>query len=362
MSAAHAPGGPSENAWRAPACPYRITWDPDVLDDIRVLACDAFYAVPRVGLEIGGILLGRHDAGEIHVTAFRPLECEHASGPAFVLSAADERKLQELIAGTPPGLEAVGWYHTHTRSEIFLSEADLAIYRRFFPEPWQVALVVRPAGVHPTRAGFFFRDAAGRVHAQESLHEFVLVPARRAAAPAPPAAALQLQRVLPSFDLPPPRRRAVLPWLAVALVMGAAGWAAVTRDYWMPAGPDLSLSASDVDGQMSIRWDPRAPAIRRASGGAILISDGTATFVAPLGPGELRSGEFHHTRTSERVRVRLLVTWDGRRTEGVTGLTGAVRPSTAELEARRQRDEAVREAAALRLRVQRLERRLRWLE
>ena len=36
----------------------------------------------------------------------------------------------------------MGWYHSHTRSEIFLSDADLEIHNRYFPEPWQVALVL----------------------------------------------------------------------------------------------------------------------------------------------------------------------------------------------------------------------------
>ena len=59
------------------------------------------------------------------------------------------------------GLRPVGWYHSHTRSEIFFSDADLEIHKHFFPEPWQVALVMKPHTFQPTRAGFFFREADG---------------------------------------------------------------------------------------------------------------------------------------------------------------------------------------------------------
>ena len=65
----------------------------------------------------------------------------------------------------------MGWYHSHTRSEIFLSDADLEIHRRFFPEPWQVALVMKPHTFQPTRIGFFFREADGSVQAERSYRE-----------------------------------------------------------------------------------------------------------------------------------------------------------------------------------------------
>ena len=63
-------------------------------------------------------------------------------GPGFVLPEKDERRLAQLITGaeTDPdlnGLEALGWYHSHIRSRIFLSERDRQIqcplFRRAIP-------------------------------------------------------------------------------------------------------------------------------------------------------------------------------------------------------------------------------------
>jgi hypothetical protein len=52
------------------------------------------------------------------------------------------------------GKRIVGWYHTHPRMGIFLSHYDTWLHHNFFPEPWQVALVVEP---HKSLAGFFIR-------------------------------------------------------------------------------------------------------------------------------------------------------------------------------------------------------------
>ena len=38
----------------------------------------------------------------------------------------------------------VGWHHTHPNLRVFLSGYDLFIHRHFFPEPWQIAMVVDP--------------------------------------------------------------------------------------------------------------------------------------------------------------------------------------------------------------------------
>src|SRR5205085_7079210 len=46
----------------------------------------------------------------------------------------------------------------------------------YFPEAWQIALVVRPYRFEPVRGGFFFREADGSVQAGSSRHEFILKP------------------------------------------------------------------------------------------------------------------------------------------------------------------------------------------
>ena len=165
--------------WSAPECPFQIEYSTRVLDDIRLAVVDGFFSLPRGGAEIGGILLGKRDGDRISITGYEALDCEHAMGPSFTLSPRDQTHLAELTAKAernPAGHQPVGWYHSHTRSEIFLSDTDQDIHKRYFPEPWQVALVLRPHTFEPTRGGFFFREADGSMRGAASYQEFVLDP------------------------------------------------------------------------------------------------------------------------------------------------------------------------------------------
>jgi proteasome lid subunit RPN8/RPN11 len=175
--------------WTCPECPFVIEYSERVLDDIRLAVTDAFFSLPRGGAEIGGVLLGRHENGCIVIDESVQLNCEHAFGPSFVLSAHDFAALEGLLAAAKknPGSEPVGWWHSHTRTEIFLSEADQEIHHRFFPEPWQVALVLKPHTFQPTRAGFFFREKGGAIHAAGTYREFQIEAKPLRAVPSPAA-------------------------------------------------------------------------------------------------------------------------------------------------------------------------------
>jgi proteasome lid subunit RPN8/RPN11 len=204
--------------WRAPQSPFLIHYSRLVLEQIRLAVVDAYYLVPRGGLEIGGVLLGKCRDRHVEVVDHEPIECEHAFGPSFSLSPRDEERLQDVLArirGKSGGLEAVGWYHSHTRSEILLTETDLEIHNRYFPEEWQVALVVRPSTSQPTRAGFFFRELGGSIRASGSYQEFKLEPLRggpsllkaEGGAPAPSLPRLPLERPVPATNQRPLRER-----------------------------------------------------------------------------------------------------------------------------------------------------------
>jgi proteasome lid subunit RPN8/RPN11 len=163
-----------------------------VLDDIRLAVVDAFFSLPRGGAEIGGVLLGKREGDLISIGGYEALDCEHAMGPSFTLSPRDQTRLAEIVAKAnrnPRERQPVGWYHSHTRSEIFLSETDQDIHKRFFPEPWQLALVLKPHTFEPTRGGFFFREADGSFRGAASYQEFILDPLPMRPAPSPRAPA-----------------------------------------------------------------------------------------------------------------------------------------------------------------------------
>jgi hypothetical protein len=66
---------------------------------------------------------------------------------------------------------------------------------------WQVALVVRPSTSQPARAGFFWRERDGLIHASASYHEFRLESPRVL-----PRAADTERQVTPNADLAPTTR------------------------------------------------------------------------------------------------------------------------------------------------------------
>jgi proteasome lid subunit RPN8/RPN11 len=162
--------------WTAPQCPFTIQYSTRALDDIRLAVTDAFFSLPRGGAEIGGILVGTFDGSRLFIQEHALLDCEHAFGPSFTISLNDEVRLRELLAHAPAkyGLQVVGWYHSHTRSAIHLSDSDLEVHKLFFPEPWQIALVMKPHTFEPARIGFFFRERDGSMRTESSYQEVIL--------------------------------------------------------------------------------------------------------------------------------------------------------------------------------------------
>jgi proteasome lid subunit RPN8/RPN11 len=389
--------------WSAPECPFEIEYSARVLDDIRLAVVEAFFSLPRGGAEIGGILLGQWDGGRISITDWEALDCEHATGPSFTLSPRDQTHLAEMTAKArrnASNRQPVGWYHSHTRSDIFLSETDQDIHNRFFPEPWQVALVLKPHTFEPTRGGFFFREPDGSIRgaasykefqldqlplrpasaergnrstaARRPLHEDSIFRARAGTPPATPAARPAAQPSAPPLQtaellaVPPAESKGRVPitrelaidpaitpapngqetageppaldapdfgqvrqersWRAVkaaailALGLAAGGVGYQTRQYWLPRvltkaravlprepEPYLSLAVSDENGQLKIRWDRNAPAVRNALEATIEIADGnTVPQSVRLDNAHLASGEFIYARQNERVDVTLI--------------------------------------------------------
>lgn len=66
--------------------------------------------------------------------------------------------LHQTLEERFPKKELVGWYHTHPRMGVFLSEYDTWLHRNFFPELFQVALVIEP---YSSSGGFFIRQPDG---------------------------------------------------------------------------------------------------------------------------------------------------------------------------------------------------------
>jgi len=128
-----------------------------VLQDLDIAAVDGLLAMPRIGLGVGGLLLGRRWNKRIEVLRALSIPCSHALGTAFVLTSEElpAAGWQGGTNGSSPdsqptgselaGYELVGCYWSKPNGSFVPTDYDHVLFRTLCPEPWQVALIIRPS-------------------------------------------------------------------------------------------------------------------------------------------------------------------------------------------------------------------------
>jgi proteasome lid subunit RPN8/RPN11 len=124
------------------------------------------HAASEAEQEVGGLLAGSwctdgDGAGQyILVETALPARFTR-QGKVFLTFTQDSLvDLHSELEERFPDRQFVGWYHTHPHMGVFLSHYDTWLHANFFPEPWQVALVVEP---HSDSGGFFIRQETGEL-------------------------------------------------------------------------------------------------------------------------------------------------------------------------------------------------------
>jgi proteasome lid subunit RPN8/RPN11 len=114
--------------------------------------------------EVGGALIGQwcqdQESGQQFVVVQHALPARFTRQSNVYLTFTQDTlvDLHDQLEKRFPNEKIVGWYHTHPRMGIFLSHYDTFLHKNFFPEPWQVALVIEP---YSSQGGFFIRQADG---------------------------------------------------------------------------------------------------------------------------------------------------------------------------------------------------------
>lgn len=121
----------------------------DAVDGIARDVIEGFKAIPRRGVEVGGLLLGKViglEHPDVWIERYQRLDCKHRFGPQFVLDDEDhvalEEAAQRVAASTE--LSVVGLYRSHTRSGFQLEESDLELVNRYFSDSSDLVLLIRP--------------------------------------------------------------------------------------------------------------------------------------------------------------------------------------------------------------------------
>src|SRR5437764_1071527 len=331
--------------WEVPGKPISIQLHFDVIDRVSPDILRGLGALKRRGAEVGGILLGRTEAGphpKVIVEDFVSVPSEYLSGPSYNLSPNDlvafEAALERCKSDPSGKLSAVGFYRSHTRDELYMDDADLALARRYFPEPHCIFLLVKPFVTRPSVGGFFFWEN-GEINRGSSYLQFPFQrrelgggeprpapPPRKPQAEAPPLPAhtppVEREPVRLGFTAAEPRqatptsslsilsaeepakapyklgwRWVLVPgFLAIAGMTGFFGYRYLANGH-LPsslasplAALPLKLSVFERKGQLDVTWDRNAGAVTKANRGVLTISDGSKKRDLELTGLQLRNG------------------------------------------------------------------------
>jgi hypothetical protein len=256
--------------------------------------------------EVGGILLGRvveGDAVTVEIEGCLEVPCEHLFGASYSLSERDVGAVRAAAAEYRPGrrrgIQAVGFYRTHTRRGFAVDAEELELLSEMFPDRVGVALLVKPRLLRHGRAGLFFRDG--------SSAEF------RASGDVPARPARKTPLWCSWWVLAP---------LVACLLFadGLLGFFAARQVHAMtpaaeaPRDPySLSLMAVEYGDNLFLTWDHKAPPVAAATRATLSIADGGQERSVPLSRKQLQTGAVTYRKMSDHIRFRLEVFLDTRR-------------------------------------------------
>jgi hypothetical protein len=326
--------------WEVAGQPVVIHLRLEAVDRMAAEVMRGFGAVPKRGAEVGGILVGVIEEGDIptvRVEDFEPIPCKYVRGPSYLLTEYERMLFDEVCERRSPQnagrTYAVGYYRSHTRDGLALDSEDIELLDKYFPAPSQVALLVKPFGTKPSVAGFFVRQNG--VFPPATPLEF---PFRRweMTGEEPPRRPPMEERKskqrepesprherifsaepdAPVAPLPIPRRKSTPGiWMVasfVFLLLGVFLGYVASRITAPQRSSDFALAlAVERTGQnLTVHWNPSAPAIRSASSGVLEIDDGGETKSVELDRANLSGGSMVYRNASEKVRFRLVVSVD----------------------------------------------------
>jgi hypothetical protein len=145
----------------------------EVIDRLDREIVESFRSLEARGAEIGGLLLGAVQGSrpfEVFIQSYEVIPSEYKRGPLYKLSQGDLERFEAALeqrVGT--AMQIVGFFRSHTRKGLGLDTEDVAIFNRFFPMQYQVALLAKPFATKLTAAAVFIRE--GRSLRSESSHQ-----------------------------------------------------------------------------------------------------------------------------------------------------------------------------------------------
>jgi hypothetical protein len=184
--------------WNPAGAPFRIRYSHSLLQEIDFCTADGYRRIPHGGLEVGGLLYGPVEDGVVTLVACQAIECEHSTGPSFALSELDVERLvaqiRQPFCEKETELPVAGWFISHCRGELAMTQQEVDLFAELFPEPHCVTLLVKPEKFKATQYGFLARTRNGTLQDRRCAETFLL-----------PLAARESAGTAPSVPEPPSR-------------------------------------------------------------------------------------------------------------------------------------------------------------
>ena len=340
------PTGRRTCAWTQGSRKFAIYVHPDVLTRLEMDIKVAFKRVPRRGLEIGGILLGRTkydaDATTFGIEGFQSIDSEHRSGPSYILSPSDIALFGEAL--TKNGGASIGIYRSQTRSQqLVLQEPDVQLFQRCFDAGGLLFLMACPLS---GRAAFFFREDAELKCVCEFDLASPIAPSLTFNQPLPEIQSADVAVSEPVDPTPPLRKYSpgsvmkgksgeeyssfplgfgighrllrwarrgsrvkTEVWLVGAMIVSVVLGAGIGMLTHPPASSndsqrlkaDLQLTVERTGGLLRVFWDPHSLTMRDPLRAVLHIQDGNYRIDRTLVLSELRAGNVTYEPKSREV-------------------------------------------------------------
>jgi hypothetical protein len=265
------PSAMSYGEWNPAGAAFRIRYSQSLMQQIDFCAGEGYRRIAHGGLEVGGLLYGPVEGGVLTLLAYQPIECQHSKGPSFVLSESDVQRLREQIRKpfreAETDLPLAGWFISHCRSELAMTQQEIDLFAQLFPSPHCVTLLAKPERLKPTQYGFLARSKKGTLPDTRCRETFLLPLALRPeaagtaeiVAPPPRPSSRRAPRGLPSEQAPPAARETAL----ASPRVGEPGKLTTAAPTAEPASPPASPVVTPPTAAVSAMPPPVAPEPRK---------------------------------------------------------------------------------------------------
>jgi hypothetical protein len=300
--------------------PLYVRWNPDRsphavelrLDLVSQISNDLAQA-ERIGIEIGGILLGTlpgSDSPTLRIDEVAMIGRRFEDGAIYMLEPGQQHRFAEIReAAKSHGRVPVGFFRSHLRpGPLQPSLADKALLTEQFGQSLYVFLLIQS---REPRTAAFFLAANGQLPDQPSVRKFFFDDSEFKFLPE--VAGEEIEARTSDFREPPTTVDQRYRWLAVAsiaalallLILGA--FAGGISRMFRPASNKLDLAVNSDGRVLQISWDHSAPFVTRAKGAVITIVDGRSRREIHLGPDELKLGEVDYQHQTDKVDISVVL-------------------------------------------------------